>query len=257
MSSSVQFEPDFNMDEKVAEAIRSSDALQVVIAQKVVTQLLESNASFQIAVNTSSTSAPAAPALNKRLPGIVGLMGFGTSTVLLNAINVGQYPLGTVMASMALFYGGFAQVVVGILEYFNNNNFGFVAFFSYGIFWMTLYGLWMFKTSATEDVLPSRSTPGLVATYLTLWGVFSCGLLVCTFKKNLMLVFLFTTVVLLFFTLAITDYLESEGWEKAAGVIGIICGSIAMYISVAELIENQFGREYLPLFKFPLRKKAD
>jgi hypothetical protein len=49
-------------------------------------------------------------------PAPLGLMGFGTTTVLLNIHNAGFFPIGSMILAMGIFYGGLAQVIAGVLE---------------------------------------------------------------------------------------------------------------------------------------------
>jgi succinate-acetate transporter protein len=71
-------------------------------------------------------------------PAPLGLMGFGMTTVLLNLHNAGVFGLGTMILAMGIFYGGFAQIIAGILEFRKGNTFGVTAFTSYGLFWISL-----------------------------------------------------------------------------------------------------------------------
>ncbi len=73
-------------------------------------------------------------------PGPLGLMAFGTTTILLNIHNAGFYELNTMILAMGIFYGGIAQVIAGIMEWKKNSTFGMTAFLSYGLFWLTLVG---------------------------------------------------------------------------------------------------------------------
>lgn len=236
----------------------TGEEMQQLVAERMVQSLLQSSVPIHITINPAE--APAAHghdahALNSKHAGIVGLMAFGMTTVLLNLVNVGAYPLSSVLPSMAIPFGGGVQLLVGVLEFFCNNNFGFIAFTSYGAFWLSLTAVWMLPTSESADVLPGPTSRSFIGTYLLLWGVFSCGLFYCTLFKNVALAVVFALVVLLFFVLAIADYTGSAGTLKAGGAIGITCGLGAMYTSVAELLLNQFGKEVLPLIKLPLQKK--
>ena len=74
-------------------------------------------------------------------PAPLGLLGFGLTTVLLNLHNAGYYELNSMILAMGIFYGGLAQIIVGIMEWKKNNTFGTTAFTSYGLFWLTLVGL--------------------------------------------------------------------------------------------------------------------
>ena len=68
-------------------------------------------------------------------PAPLGLLGFGLTTVLLNLVNAGAFPLDTMVLAMGIAYGGIAQIIVGAMEYRKGNTFGTVAFTSYGLFW--------------------------------------------------------------------------------------------------------------------------
>jgi hypothetical protein len=76
-------------------------------------------------------------------PAPLGLMGFGMTTILLNIHNAGFFAVGSMIMMMGLFYGGIAQVIAGIMEWKKENTFGTVAFTSYGLFWLTLVGIFM------------------------------------------------------------------------------------------------------------------
>ena len=79
-------------------------------------------------------------------PAPLGLMGFGLTTVLLNIHNAGFFELNSMILAMGIFYGGIAQIIAGVMEWKKNNTFGTLAFTSYGFFWLTLAGIWLFPT---------------------------------------------------------------------------------------------------------------
>lgn len=237
-----------------------NDDMNQAIADKIVQRLMQSNVPIQITINPSGGAEPfggmdvgmAPPAHRKNGPcaAIIGLMAFGMTTVLLNLVNIGKYELGSVLPGMAIPFGGLAQLIAGILEYFNGNNFGCIAFVSYGSFWLSLTFVWILPPTKVIDA----SSGGLIGAYLILWGCFTVAMLVCTFWKNVALVVVFASLVLLFFLLGLTEITGNEPLGKVAAVVGIICGCSAMYTSMAELFENQFGREILPLIKLPLKR---
>ena len=71
---------------------------------------------------------------NTANPAPLGLLGFGTTTVLLNCHNAGFFALNSMILAMGIFYGGLGQVIAGVLEWKKNNTFGATAFTSYGLF---------------------------------------------------------------------------------------------------------------------------
>jgi succinate-acetate transporter protein len=73
-------------------------------------------------------------------PAVVGLAGFGGTTLLLQFHNFGWCGASPVLWT-ALFFGGLMQLMAGMKEFQTGNSFGFAAFSSYGAFWMALGGI--------------------------------------------------------------------------------------------------------------------
>lgn len=180
---------------------------------------------------------------NSANPAPLGLFGFGMTTVLLNIHNAGFYEMNSMILAMGIFYGGLAQVIAGVLESKKNNTFGMTAFISYGFFWLSLVGL-IFMSKWGWITATSKSS---LATYLLVWGIFTLLLFIGTLKLNRALQFVFATLTILFFLLAIGNYTENESIITFAGYEGILCGSSAIYTGIANLLNEVYGRKVLPL----------
>jgi len=89
-------------------------------------------------------------------------------------------------------------------------------------------------------------TSGLVA-WLVMWGIFTAIMFVGTLKINRALQFVFASLVVLFFLLAIGDYTGSTAIKTFAGYEGIVCGGSAIYAAAAQIINELHGRVLLPL----------
>lgn len=181
-------------------------------------------------------------------PAPLGLFGFGMTTVLLNLHNAGFYEMNSMILAMGLFYGGLAQVIAGILEYKKNNTFGMTAFISYGFFWISLVALIFMAKWGWITATPGTA---LVA-YFILWGIFTLLLFFGTLRINKALQFVFGSLTILFFLLAIGDATKNESITKLAGFEGIICGGSAIYTGIANLLNEVYGYTVLPLG--PVRK---
>jgi len=176
-------------------------------------------------------------------PAAFGLCGFGMSTLLLNLHNVGLFPLDSMIMAMGIFFGGIAQVMVGNMEAKKNNMFGMVAFGSYGFFWIILITLMMIPKLGLGDA-PS---PQAMGWFLTVWGIFSTGLFIATFKLTKMMRVLFGSVVVLFFLLAIADFTGNSTIKLLAGIDGIFSGSFALFLALSMVINSTFNKEVIPL----------
>lgn len=176
-------------------------------------------------------------------PGPLGLMGFGMTTVLLNIHNAGFFSISAMILAMGLFYGGMAQIIAGILEFKKGNTFGVTAFISYGHFWLSLVALILLPKIGWADATP----PKFMACYLSLWGIFSLFMFVGTLKSNKGIQFVFASLTILFFLLAARDWTGSVLIGKIAGFEGIICGLSAIYLAMAEVINEQYDKTILPI----------
>jgi uncharacterized protein len=177
-------------------------------------------------------------------PAPLGLMGFGMTTVLLNIHNAGFFPVSAMVLAMGIFYGGIAQVIAGILEFKKGNTFGLTAFTSYGMFWLTLVALWLLPEISTGKGI--KTEEAYMGWYLFMWGVFTFFMWLGTFGKNRVLQFIFLSLWILFFLLAIRDWADSPVIGIIAGYEGILCGLSAIYLAMAEVLEEARGKKVLP-----------
>jgi succinate-acetate transporter protein len=176
-------------------------------------------------------------------PAPLGLMGFGMTTVLLNLHNAGFFALGSMILAMGLFYGGIAQIIAGILEFKKGNTFGTTAFTSYGAFWLTLVALLILPKLGLAEA-PSTIA---MASYLSMWGIFTLFMYFGTVKKNLALQFIFMSLTILFFLLALGDITGIALIKTIAGYEGIVCGLSAIYLAMAEVLNESYGKKVLPI----------
>lgn len=176
-------------------------------------------------------------------PAPLGLCAFGLTTILLNLANVGVYPLDAMILGMGIFYGGLAQVMAGIMEWKKNNTFGTTAFTSYGFFWLSLAGIVMLPKAG----LGAAPSPVAMAAYLTVWGIFTMVMFIATLKLNQALQAVFLTLAVLFFLLAIGDITGNVVVKTVAGFEGILCGGLAVYAGLAQVLNDVYGRVVAPL----------
>ncbi len=177
-------------------------------------------------------------------PAPLGLMGFGMTTILLNLHNVGLFPLSTVILSMGIFYGGIAQVIAGIMEYKHGNTFGTTAFTSYGMFWLSLVGLLLMPGMG----LGEATSKHFLASYLLIWGIFTGFMFIATLARYpLAKQIIFGSLTILFFLLAAGDFTGNETIGHIAGAVGLFCGSSAIYLAMATVLNEEFGRTVMPI----------
>jgi len=78
--------------------------------------------------------------------------------------------------------------------------------------------------------------------------LFTAVMFIGTLRLNRALQFVFATLTILFFLLAVGDFTNAgNAFKHATGYEGIICGFSAIYTGLAQVLNELFGRTVLPL----------
>jgi succinate-acetate transporter protein len=181
-------------------------------------------------------------------PAPLGLLGFGLTTVLLNLHNAGFFPLDTMILAMGIAFGGLAQIIVGIMEYKKGNTFGTVAFSAYGFFWWSLVLLLVLPK--LTFISPGFNAPNdaSMAAYFFMWGLFTFAMFFGTLKANRAIQFVFMSLAILFFMLTTRELLGNPAWfNTITGIEGVICGGSAVYLGLAEVLNEANAKTILPI----------
>ncbi|KGQ89562.1 hypothetical protein MEQ_04592 [Candida albicans P87] len=185
----------------------------------------------------------------------LGLASFALSAFVLGLYYAGAKGISTpnVIVSLAVFYGGLAEFLAGVWEFFNGNTFAFTVFCSYGSFWITFgcmnvpsFGI----LSAYEDPVMLGNALGF---FLIAWGIFTFLMLLLTFKATVVFVLLFATLDVGFFTLAAANMTGNATCTQVGGifvVISSICGWYGMISGMADKFNSYFTVHPLPVPQF-------
>lgn len=178
-------------------------------------------------------------------PAPLGLLGFGMTTILLNLHNANLIELDSMIMGMGLFMGGIAQIFAGLQEWKKNNTFGATAFTAYGSFWLSLVAIWLIPK--TNFGASFKSSDNALGWYLLLWGVFTLFMFIGTLRLNKVLQVVFLSLTVLFFLLSISFFTGNASLKIFAGYEGIFCGLSAFYGCVAQVLNEIYRREVLPM----------
>jgi hypothetical protein len=179
-------------------------------------------------------------------PAPLGLLAFGLTTVLLNLSNAGIFGTGlSMILAMGIAYGGLAQIIAGAMEFKKGSTFGMVAFSSYGFFWWSLVILILLPA------LPGLGLPAAdanaMAAYFFMWGLFTFVMFFGTLKANRALQFVFMSLAILFFLLVAQSLSANSTLLTIAGYEGVICGLSAVYLGLAEVVNEAHGKVIMPI----------
>ncbi len=173
-------------------------------------------------------------------PAVVGLAGFGLTTLLLQIHNLGFLGLGPVLA-MGLIFGGLAQMIAGFQEQKMGNNFGYSAFVAYGAFWIGLGIIWIlnhlgvYKSSHTD-----------VGFYLVGWTLYTTIMFVASLRVHKAMAFTFATLLIGFICLDLGHF-GFPALIKVAAIDLIFCALGAWYMMGGIIINDLAGKTVLPM----------
>jgi succinate-acetate transporter protein len=180
-------------------------------------------------------------------PAVVGLAGFGLTTLLLQFHNLGFLGLGPVVA-MGFIFGGLAQMIAGFLEQKTGNNFGFAAFSSYGAFWIGLGVIWMLNI---KGIYVSNGQD--VGLYLLAWTFLTFIYWIASMYIHTAMASTFTLLLLGFIGLVLAHF-GLPFMTKIAAIILILCALNAWYMMASIIINELAGKEVLKSGKAWLKK---
>ena len=171
-------------------------------------------------------------------PAVVGLAGFGLTTLLLQFHNLGLCGLGPVV-SMGFIFGGLAQMIAGFMEQKTGNNFGFAAFTSYGAFWIGLGIIWILN-----DIGVYKSSHTDVGFYLVGWTLLTFIFWVASLFIHTAMAITFTTLLIGFIFLDVAHF-GFPIFTTFAAYILIVCALAAWYMMATVIINDVAGKELL------------
>ncbi|MHB8125465.1 MAG: acetate uptake transporter [Desulfitobacteriaceae bacterium] len=177
-------------------------------------------------------------------PGPLGLAAFAATTFILCLSNAQLVDpsIKTLFIPLALIYGGFVQILVGMWEMKKNNTFGVTAFTTYGAFWIALAILVLLEVTKVLNHAAAGHAHGY---FLLAFTIFTFYMWIGTFKLNNALLVTFTLLEIAFIllTLANLGYMTTV----AGGYVGLATAFAAWYTSAAGVLNPLFGRTVLPV----------
>jgi len=92
----------------------------------------------------------------------------------------------------------------------------------------------------------STDTSGMTA-YFIMWGLFTFAMFFGTLKANRAIQFVFGSLTVLFFLLAAHEVTGNANLLTITGYEGVICGLSAVYLALAEVLNEAHGKTILPI----------
>jgi succinate-acetate transporter protein len=202
-------------------------------------------ATYHPPATASSTAAPGADIAD---PAPLGLCGFALTTFVLSSINAGWFDVKTepVVIGLALFYGGFAQLLAGMWEFKKANTFGATAFTSYAAFWLALATYFILQGHLFT--IPKDQTANAVGLFLLGWTIFTGIMMIASFRLNGALIAVFVLLFVTFALLTLGRLSNTTTWFTLGGYTGLATALAAWYTAMAGVLKGTFKRDVIPVW---------
>jgi uncharacterized protein len=187
-------------------------------------------------------------------PSPLGLIGFAVVSWLSGVIKIFGRPAATsdgLLAGTAIFIGGIAQLIAGLIQYPKNNTHSATVFCLFGFHWISQGFIF---TLRSEHYFPAGFTAEAGAAYYILLTVMTVILWIPTFRMNHVLNLTLFVVIWVY----VIDAVAAFGFRSCqiiAGVLSCMAATLAFYMCALDLVNESFGRVVFPIFPHKLHKK--
>lgn len=163
---------------------------------------------------------------------------------------------------LAIFFGGFAQFVAGIMQFRVGNTFGATLHCSYGAFWLS-FAMFMIPSLGIEEAYggDERAYSFALGIYLILWCFLTLMFLVAALHTNLSIILVLFFLVLAFFFLSIAEFVSTQNprsavrLNKTGGAFAVICAAVAFYAGLSGLMVEETTPVRFPLGASPFVRR--
>ena len=145
-------------------------------------------------------------------PSALGLFGLAIVTLVACSQKLGITDGTAAVMGWAIFLGGCAQLIAGLIDLRKNNAFGGTAFIAYGLFWLAMAFGW------------------------------------ATLRTTKVLFFIFLAIDFLFVGLALSAFgVAREATHMLAAISELVISLLSFYCAGANILNNHFGDQFLSL----------
>jgi succinate-acetate transporter protein len=193
-------------------------------------------------------------------PTSFGAISFGFALVLLalyfaQILDINGW---SVVLSTALFAGGIATLIAGIWSLNAGDSFAATTFLLGSVFWFSYVFFYFLPAFGLTPVIAEPALMMWVQVpFFFLWGIITFWLFLSSMKTNRVLQLFFFLLAIFFWLLAFGHWFAWDTWHNTtimdvtinliAGYEGIVCGFVGIYYGLAQMFNDAFNRELMPL----------
>ncbi|KAI0023958.1 GPR1/FUN34/yaaH family-domain-containing protein [Xylariomycetidae sp. FL0641] len=200
---------------------------------------------------------PAMPVVHRRFgnPAPLGLLSFATSVFLICTTGLQARGVAhpNVIVGVMVFFGGVAQMIAGIMEFFIGNTFGGTLFMSYSSFNLSyamvyLPGSGILEAYSDADGLPLPELSQALALYLWAWFIISIIFTIGATRSSWILFIDLVVLDVFIIILAVGNMQEDEALKRGAYSLGYVIAFLTYWAGAAGLWSGDTTAIKVPTF---------
>lgn len=180
-------------------------------------------------------------------PSPLGLLGFAIVSFLsgtLKMVSDREARADGLLAGTAIWIGGVAQIIAGVVQFPKNNSHSATVFCLFGMHWISIGYI---NTLRRDELFPTEYHESSEFVYYALLTVTTVILWIPTFRMNKVLS-VTLLVVICAFTLDALAAFGSRAVEIIAGAFSCLAAVFAFYMALLDLVNEAWRMHVLPLF---------
>ena len=183
-------------------------------------------------------------------PSALGLFGLAMVTLVASSQKLGLTEGYSFIIPWAIFLGAFAQLFACINDSKRMNTFGTTAFGAYAFFWMGVATSWMINMGVFGEELAANVDPKQLGFAFLGYLIFTIFMTIGAMETHKVLFLIFFFIDFLFIGLTLDSFgIGGSFPHYLAAYSELIIAILSFYGSGASVLNEHFGREFLPVGK--------
>jgi hypothetical protein len=182
-------------------------------------------------------------------PSALGLFGLAMVTFVASSQKLGWTTGTSLIIPWAIFLGGIAQIYACVNDAKKGNVFGATAFGAYALFWLSVAMSWMITNGVFGEAMKATADATQLGFAFVGYLIFSLIMTLASLETNKVLMIILVLIDFLFIGLALSTIWHIEAGHTLAAWVELIISLVGFYGCAANVLNNTFGRTFLPVGK--------
>lgn len=183
-------------------------------------------------------------------PSALGLFGLAVITLVASTQKLGITEGVSLVLPWAVFLGASAQLLACIQDFKHNNTFGATAFGAYAFFWYSMGLVWLIQHGIFGEALKGAVDSKQLGVAFLAYLIFTIYMTIGAMETHKVLFIIFVLIDFLFLGLAASSLGIMEHFmHRVAGISEMLIAIVSFYGSAAAVLNNHFGKVFLPVGK--------